>query len=129
MFYTTEIKISQRKQEIVDKYVGLVDSHLVELKAGKVDRIKTIQDFASMLFIHPVHLSNTIHEVTGESPCGIFEEKLMTVARDLISNTEQSIASIARHLTYDPSNFGKFFKNYQGITPMQYRKKIQNAEL
>jgi AraC family transcriptional regulator, regulatory protein of adaptative response / methylphosphotriester-DNA alkyltransferase methyltransferase len=122
-------KISKRKQELLENYISLLDEHLIDLKAGKVDRIKTIQDFASMLFIHPVHLSNTIHEVTGESPCGIFEEKLMTVARDLISNTRQSIASIARHLTYDPSNFGKFFKSYQGITPMQYRKKIQNAEL
>jgi AraC family transcriptional regulator, regulatory protein of adaptative response / methylphosphotriester-DNA alkyltransferase methyltransferase len=125
MTQATEVKVSKRQQEIVDKYIGLVDAHMVDLKAGKVERIKTIKDFASMLFIHPVHLSNTIHEVTGGSSCSIFEEKLMTVARELITTSNQSIASIARHLTYDPSNFGKFFKNYEGSTPMEYRKKVK----
>jgi AraC family transcriptional regulator of adaptative response / methylphosphotriester-DNA alkyltransferase methyltransferase len=36
--------------------------------------------------------------------------------------TSLSIAEIARKLTYDPSNFSKFFKKYVGMSPGQFRK-------
>jgi AraC family transcriptional regulator of adaptative response / methylphosphotriester-DNA alkyltransferase methyltransferase len=35
--------------------------------------------------------------------------------------TNLSIAQIAGRLTYDPSNFTKFFKQYTGTTPKQFR--------
>jgi AraC-like DNA-binding protein len=30
---------------------------------------------------------------------------------------------IARHLTFDPSNFTKFFKHFEGITPKKFREQ------
>jgi AraC-like DNA-binding protein len=32
-------------------------------------------------------------------------------------------------LTFDPSNFTKFFKNYEGITPKQFRELQLKTEL
>jgi len=40
----------------------------------------------------------------------------------MLQNNENSIASVAALLTYDPSNFTKFFKKYSGQTPKQYRE-------
>ena len=54
-------------------------------------------------------------------PCEIYEEKLMNIAKELILTTNLSIADIARQLTFDPSNFGKFFKHFAGVTPKQFR--------
>jgi AraC-like DNA-binding protein len=83
-----------------------------------------IRDIAGELNIHPTHLSNTIRLTTGYAPCYFFERKIMDVARTLLETTQQSIAGIARTLTYDPSNFTKFFKHFQGVTPKQYREEI-----
>jgi AraC-like DNA-binding protein len=45
------------------------------------------------------------------------------------------VADIAASLTYDPSNFTKFFKRFAGLTPKQYRERewaaqrAENAEV
>jgi AraC family transcriptional regulator, regulatory protein of adaptative response / methylphosphotriester-DNA alkyltransferase methyltransferase len=91
------------------------------LKEGTAERALEIREFANLLHVHPVHLSNTIKEVTGQSTCDLYEERLLAVSKELILNTALPIAVIARQLTYDPSNFGKFFKTYTGTTPKKFR--------
>jgi AraC family transcriptional regulator of adaptative response / methylphosphotriester-DNA alkyltransferase methyltransferase len=113
---------SVRQREIVQDYLALLDRHIADLKAGHAPSVLEIRDFAEALHVHPRHLSNTIQEVLQCSPCDLFETRLMEVSRDLILNTRMSIADIARHLHYDPSNFGKFFKQYAGVTPRQFRE-------
>lgn len=73
------------------------------------------------MHIHPTHLSNTIQAEINRSPCAIYEERLVNLAKELILTTNRSIADIARHLTFDPSNFSKFFKHFTGITPKKFR--------
>lgn len=94
-----------------------------EFRAGTADRAWEIRDFAERLFVHPTHLSNTLQEVTGRSPCDLYEEGLMEVARELLSTSALSAAEVARRLTMDPSNFNKFFKRFEGITPKQFREQ------
>ena len=111
----------KRSKEIAEAFLKELDQHLEELKSGKAASTFEVQDIAALLHIHPTHLSNTIQEVLKRSPCDIYEEKLMTVAKDLILTTSYSIAEIARQLTFDPSNFSKFFKHFAGITPKKFR--------
>ncbi len=42
----------------------------------------------------------------------------------MLLETDQSISEIAKILTYDPSNFTKFFKKWEGKTPGQFRKEM-----
>jgi AraC-like DNA-binding protein len=116
--------ISFRQKEIVNQYTTALDKHMLELKAGEVEVMHEIRDFAKMLHIHPVHLTNTIKEVTGKSACDLFEERLVKLSREMIATTSLSIGEIARQLTYDPSNFVKFFKKYTGMTPKKYRDSL-----
>ena len=118
---TTTTIISHRKKEIARQYITELDQHIQQLKDGKADRALEIRDLAQLLHVHPVHLSNTIKEVTGRSTCELYEERLVNISKELLLNTNGSIASIARQLTYDPSNFTKFFKHYTGTTPKQFR--------
>jgi AraC family transcriptional regulator, regulatory protein of adaptative response / methylphosphotriester-DNA alkyltransferase methyltransferase len=113
---------SIRQQEIINKYNSELDKHLAELKAGKAEKTFEIKDLANLLFIHPVHLSNTIHEILGQSPCDIYEKKLITIAKELLLASDRPVARIAENLTYDPSNFTKFFKRFTGMTPTAFRK-------
>ena len=126
---TEAIAASTRQQEIIDNYTAMLDKHAAELKAGTAERTLEINDFAQMLFIHPRHLSNTIQEVLGVSPCSLYEERLVQISKELVLESNESIASIARHLMYDPSNFSKFFKSYTGFTPKQFREAHYNKNL
>ncbi len=114
-------KILPRQKEIFAAFQKELDKHLADLKAGRAEKTFEINDIAAILHIHPTHLSNTIKEVASKSPCDFYEEKLITISKELILETTQSISTIARHLTFDPSNFTKFFKHFTGITPKQFR--------
>lgn len=121
-------KISPRGNELTSKFYEVLEVHMRDIIDGKASSLFEVQDMADRLFVHPVHLSNTIKEATGKSPCDIYEEKLMEIAKDMLKNSTKRIADIAVHLTYDPSNFTKFFKKMEGITPKQYRLKNLNAQ-
>jgi AraC-like DNA-binding protein len=113
--------VSARQKEIADQYTMEIDRHVADLKAGLADRVYEIRDLARLLHLHPVHLSNTVKEVTGKSTCDIFEERLLEISKELLLTTNLAIGAIARQLTYDPSNFTKFFKQFTGTTPKQFR--------
>ncbi len=112
---------SNRQKEIIDQYLFELDKHMADLKSGKAESTFQIKDLADLLFIHPTHLSNTIHEALGKSPCDIYEEKLVAIAKTLLLESNRPIAHIAIDLTFDPSNFTKFFKRFAGQTPKQFR--------
>ena len=111
----------KRSREITQAFLKELDQHLDELKSGKAIAPFEVQDIAALLHIHPTHLSNTIQEELKRSPCDIYEERLMNIAKELILTTTLSIAAIARHLSFDPSNFNKFFKHFAGTTPKKFR--------
>lgn len=123
---TPELKASKissvRQREIVSDYIQKLDEHILALKTGTEVRAREINEFADMLHIHPVHLSNTIKEVTGQSSCSLFEERLVQASKDLLLQSHVSIKEVAIRLTYDPSNFTKFFKRFTGLTPKQFRE-------
>ena len=115
--------ISYRKNEIANKFLSELDKHIDDLKKSKVETSYEINEFAEKLFINPNHLSDTIKEVLGKSPCGIYEEKLAEAAKELLINPKKSISDIAYTLSYDHSNFTKFFKRLTGFTPKEYRNQ------
>lgn len=117
----TEKKISARQREITADYIQKLDTYVASLKAGKESRSLEIADFAEMMHVHPVHLSNTIKEVTGQSSCDLFEERLVKASKEMLTEDNTAIGEIASRLTYDPSNFTKFFKRYVGMTPKKFR--------
>ena len=121
--------ISVRQKEIVASYLQQLDLHLSDLKVGLAEKTFEIKDLADLLFVSPKHLSNTIQEVLGKSPCDIYEERLIEISKELLLTTNKPISHIAQTLTFDPSNFTKFFKSYEGKTPKQFRELNSKTEL
>lgn len=115
-------KILLRQHEITTDYLKEIDKHLLDIVEERSLEMFEIRDFAGILHIHPTHLSNTIKLTTGKHPCYFYEEKILNIAKGMLQTNEKSIGAIARLLTYDPSNFTKFFKAYTGMTPKQYRE-------
>ena len=121
--------LSVRQKEIVANYLQQLDLHLSDLKVGLAEKTFEIKDLADLLFVSPKHLSNTIQVVLGKSPCDIYEERLMEISKELLLTTNKPISHIAQTLTFDPSNFTKFFKSYEGITPKQFRELNIKSEI
>ncbi|WP_116789842.1 helix-turn-helix domain-containing protein [Flavobacterium psychrotrophum] len=117
-------RILARQHEITADYLRELDAHLLDITEGRSDRMFEIRDLAAILHIHPTHLTNTIKLTTGNHPCFYFEQKIVAVAKGLIEANEMPITAIAGLLTYDPSNFTKFFKHFTGQTPTQYREEF-----
>lgn len=115
-------KILARQHEIVADFLRAIDQHLADLEAGRATEMLEIRDLAELLHIHPTHLSNTVRLVTGHSPCHYFELRILALAQRLLRETPAPVADIAARLTYDPSNFTKFFKRFAGCTPKQFRE-------
>ncbi len=117
-------KLLSRQYEITADFLKEIDKHLDDIMTNKVTDMMEIRDIADNMHIHPTHLSNTIKLTTGKAPCFFFEEKIMDIAKNMLKDTSIPIANIAAQLTFDPSNFTKFFKRFEGITPKQYREEI-----
>ena len=112
---------ASRPEEITTEFLRQVDKHLADIVSGGATEMFEIRELAALMFIHPTHLSNTIKENTGYSPCYFYEHRIIDTAKRLLLETNVSVARIALNLTYDPSNFTKFFKKYVGVTPAQFR--------
>ncbi|WP_259070449.1 helix-turn-helix domain-containing protein [Mucilaginibacter sp. X4EP1] len=122
-------KLLSRQYEITADFLKEIDKHLEDIMTNKVLDMMEIRDIADNMHIHPTHLSNTIKLTTGKAPCFFFEEKIMDIAKNMLKDTAIPIAAIATQLTFDPSNFTKFFKRFEGVTPKQYREEIFMASL
>jgi AraC family transcriptional regulator, regulatory protein of adaptative response / methylphosphotriester-DNA alkyltransferase methyltransferase len=117
-----------RQDEITDRYLTALDEHLADVVSGLADKMLEINEIAGLLHIHPTHLSNTVRTATGRSACDFFEEKILNISKAMLEKNELNISTIAGILTYDPSNFTKFFKSYMHVTPKQYREAfLKNA--
>jgi AraC family transcriptional regulator of adaptative response / methylphosphotriester-DNA alkyltransferase methyltransferase len=120
-------KLLARQHEITADFRRLVAAHVADIAAGRATEMLEIRDFAGQLCIHPTHLSNTIKLATGQPPCFFFEAEILALAQELLRDTTRPVADIAASLTYDPSNFTKFFKRFAGLTPKQYREQVWAA--
>lgn len=124
------MSIKNRPEKIASEFNDILDSHLLKLVNGEEENYLEIHDMAEIMHIHPTHLSNTIKEVTGKSPCDICNEKTIEIAKSMLLNPVITIAEIADKLTFEPTNFTKYFKKHTGLTPSSFRKvkPMQNSE-
>ena len=118
--------IATRPEALTADFMRLAEEHISDVLAGRADKLFHAKDFAARLFVHPRHLTNTIHETLGISPCEVMENRIVEEARRMLRETSMPIADVAYTFLYsEPTNFTKFYKNMTGETPMQYRKKCR----
>lgn len=116
----TDIK---RSKQLTQNYFQFLDTHIMEVVSGKVTSFMQINQIAKELFVSHQHLTDTVQQETGNHPCYFYDLKIIEQAKRMLIDTNYSISEIARLLTYDPSNFLKFFKKLEGKTPGQFRKE------
>lgn len=119
----SEDKEEKRSTEITRLYFESLDQHIDDVMNGIAIDFMELNEIASELAISHKHLTDTIQKEKGNHPCHFYDAKIIQKAKYLLIHTDYSIAKIALKLTYDPSNFSKFFKKWTGETPGNFRKK------
>lgn len=118
----------KRSEEITRQYFNFLEKHIHEVITGTVPEFLELNEIAGQLAVSHKHLTDTVKKETGQHPCYFYDGKIIDKAKEVIADSEASIAEIARMFTYDPSNFSKFFKKMTGITPGQFRKSIRHTD-
>lgn len=85
------------------------------------------KEYAELLYITPNHLNALCRELLGKTAGDVIRERVLLEAKRLLTNAGMNILEIAYELNFkDNSYFTRFFKNYEGITPEEFRKKFIN---
>jgi AraC family transcriptional regulator, transcriptional activator of pobA len=110
---TTAINITNKFKAMI--FANIKSKHLVT-------------DYASMLNITPNHLNKLVKTITGKSPTKWIDDTLVLEAKVLLYQTSLTINEVASEIgIYDQSYFSRLFKKYEGITPLEFRKKIEKS--
>ena len=81
-----------------------------------------LSDVARRLGICKDYLSTIFKESTGWSPMAYFQRRRVQIAGSYLLDLKRSITEIAHDLGYcDAAHFSHLFKQYQGVTPTEYR--------
>lgn len=85
-------------------------------------------DIANILSVSPNHLNKSVKQTTGRSISKLIDEYKMAEIKFLLRDKALTILEVASALNFlDQSYFSRFFKKYEGITPMQYRVMIEKS--
>ncbi len=102
--------------DIVREFNFLVEQHF---------RTKhTVSEYAQLLHKSPKTLSNLFSKIATKSPLQFIQERKLLEARRALRYTTRSIKEIAYEIGFeDPQAFSRFFKNYEGLSPTEFREK------
>lgn len=74
------------------------------------------------------YIIQVFEKAYGVTPYQYYMEKKFAAAKNYLEDTTLPIGEIAERLSYcDQRYFSVCFKNYVGMSPTEYRKKMQNA--
>jgi AraC family transcriptional regulator, transcriptional activator of pobA len=116
-FHQVEESFKSPQHILLQKFIQLINHFYLEKR--------TIDEYAELLAVTPNHLSQSIKFASGKNALSFINERIMTEAKSMIQFSNLDIAEIAYQLDFsDASNFGKFFKKYADVTPVEYRKHL-----
>jgi len=84
---------------------------------------RSVNFYASKLFISPKYLSLLVKEATGRSAARWIDCFVISEAKNLLRFSGKNIQQVAYALNFsNQSSFGKYFKHLTGMSPTEYQK-------
>ncbi len=107
---------------ITNVFLELMERQFPIESTAKPLQLKSAQDYAKELSIHPNYLNRAVKEVTGKPTTSHITERIVSEAKALLQHTNWNIADIAYALGFEyPSYFNNFFKRLTGTNPKSLR--------
>ena len=86
--------------------------------------LRTANDFAERLAVHPNHLNKVLKETTGNTTTAVIHSRIYEEAKILLDHTDWNISEIAFSLGFEEvAHFSNFFKKHASTSPVKYRSK------
>ncbi|WP_291131681.1 AraC family transcriptional regulator [Flavobacterium sp. UBA7682] len=106
------------QSDVVREFYYLVECNFIEHH--------DVAFYADKLNKSPKTLSNLFSIVSNKTPLQIIHDRIMLHAKRQIQYSDKSIKEIAYDLGYeDIQTFSRFFKNKEGISPIEHREKLK----
>jgi AraC family transcriptional regulator, transcriptional activator of pobA len=108
-----------------DKKVPLtLYDRFIDLVFKECPRLHLISDYAQLLNTTPQNINAACNKYSEKSAGEHIASQLLLEAKRYILHTDNTYNQISDLLSFsEPSYFGKFFKQHEGITPAQFRAK------
>ncbi|REC60886.1 hypothetical protein DRF65_18980 [Chryseobacterium pennae] len=95
------------------------------LITSRIQNLHAVKEYADLLNVSPNHLNKTIKKATGKRASEIIIEALVMEARALLSLPQYTVSEVAVALGIDDASyFSRLFKKHTGLSPSDYKKKI-----
>lgn len=121
-FYSLFSNLKTNSNNISDRFFQLLEENFI----NKQD----IEFYADCFSLSKGYFETTIKNATGRSFKSWLDEKLISEAKRLLTESENSIDYVAEFLGFNSqSNFSRFFKRMTNLSPIEFRKGKNKSEL
>lgn len=109
-----EKSVVSKSEQLCRDFMQLVMQHY--------NHTRNVSWYAEKLGITHAHLCTTVKQVTGKTCINIISSMVIMDAKSQLKSTQLSIQNISDSLNFaNMSFFGKYFKRYVGMSPLEYR--------
>lgn len=107
-------KVISKPYRLIDEYLQLIEKHYLTLSQ--------VSDYAKLLNITPKYLGELVKKHLANDALFYIHNRKLKEALYLLKFSNFSILEISHHLGFlYQSDFNRFFKKYQHMTPKQFR--------
>ncbi len=118
----TFIKKNNTAEEIACSFVRTMEQQFPIVSPKDRLKLKSAQDFAGQLNLHPVYLNRQVKTAKGRTVSDMIASRVLQEAKILLKLNNWHIAEIASCLGFEePAHFNAFFKKHTAISPKEYR--------
>lgn len=97
-------------------------SNFAQLVMQHYNQTRNVAWYAEKLQITHAHLCTTVKQITGKTCVDIISSMVIMDAKSQLKSSQLSIQNISDSLNFaNVSFFGKYFKRYVGMSPLEYR--------
>jgi AraC-like DNA-binding protein len=112
--------IHMKKEENGSQMINKINDYI---KENYTNNMLGLTDIADKFHISEAYISRMYKDLTGQNFSAYLEKIRMDNAKELLTNSNMKIESVAREVGYNSINtFHKAFKRVNGITPGAYKK-------
>ncbi len=114
----------QSEEQVITSKSDQICRNFAQLVMQHYSQTRNVAWYAEKLNISHAHLCTTVKQVTGKTCGDIISSMVIMDAKSQLKSTQLSVQDIADALNFaNMSFFGKYFKRYVGMSPLEYRNK------